>query len=87
MWGQAGGRKRGDLCSSVTHAPLGLMLMENWMFKKNLSRKKMFSLNPLLLGQCDYIITKVKYENAGNEANMSHFQQNVHGTFTPSSNS
>lgn len=28
-----GGREIGDLCPSVTHAALGLMLMENEMFK------------------------------------------------------
>ena len=28
-----GGRETGDLCPSVTHAALGLMLMENEMFK------------------------------------------------------
>lgn len=27
------GRETGDLCPSVTHAALGLMLMENEMFK------------------------------------------------------
>lgn len=31
--GQGGGRERGDLCPSMTHAALGLMLMENEMFK------------------------------------------------------
>lgn len=31
--GQGGGRETGDLCPSVTHAALGLMLMENEMFK------------------------------------------------------
>lgn len=31
--GQGGGRQTGDLCPSVTHAALGLMLMENEMFK------------------------------------------------------
>lgn len=31
--GQGGGRETGDLCPSVTHAALGLMLMENEMFR------------------------------------------------------
>lgn len=31
--GQGGGRETGDLCPSLTHAAIGLMLMENEMFK------------------------------------------------------
>lgn len=73
MRGQGGGRETGDLCPSVTHAALGLMLMENEMFK-SLAEKIQLSLNPLLVNQCNSIITIVQHDNAVNDSNMSHFQ-------------